>query len=421
MRQQLLVLILIMASGCGYSTGSNFDDTKLVELVKGRTTYSEVVSSLGEPDTFSRQGDGSMVIVYQYTNLSQSPLGFVPVVGQVAGLLGSSASGYSMTMKHATLSFDAEGILQSWSYNETGPGAPEASARMPLAQAHPAPPPRYDQQPLSSIGPALPAGPPFNPETMAGGGYFDGPVQSPNPVVQDNAPLSGRRIALVIGNDAYRSIGQLRNPANDAQLVARALQQLGYSLVGGRPQLNLDRARFESAIQDFGRTIPGADVALFYYAGHGLQVDGANWLVPVDAELSPRKQDLPFQMIAADDVLLQMDGAGTQLNLVVLDACRNNPLANRGLRDAGRGLAEMQAPAGSMIAYATQPGNVALDGDGPNSPYSAALADGMRQRAPDVFHLFNGVGLRVQEETDGSQVPWTSSSPIRTDVRFSGV
>ena len=324
-------------------------------------------------------------------------------------------------MKNAALSFDADGILQSWSYNETGPGAPVASARMSLPQVYPAPPPGDHGPPAASTGAPPPVAKPApGPEIAAGGAYGPGTVQSSVPVRPDTR-FSGRRLALVIGNTAYRNIGQLGNPANDAQLIASVLQQLGYALIGGGPQLNLDRTRFERAIRDFGRAIPGADVALFYYAGHGLQVDGANWLVPVDAELTPRRQDLPFQMIAAEDVLLQMDGAGTQLNLLILDACRNNPLANRGLRDAGRGLAEMQAPAGSMIAYATQPGSVAFDGDGPNSPYSAALADGMRQRAADVFHLFNGVGLRVQKETGGSQVPWTSSSPIRTDVRFSGV
>ena len=135
-----------------------------------------------------------------------------------------------------------------------------------------------------------------------------------------------RRIALVVGNFDYEHVPRLANPGNDATLIATTLRQLGFTLVGGAAQENVDKAHFDRLVQDFGRAIQGADVALFYYAGHGMQVDGSNWLVPTDANPT-RPQDLEFQMVNADLVLKQMDGAGTRLNLVILDACRNNPFA----------------------------------------------------------------------------------------------
>ena len=170
-------------------------------------------------------------------------------------------------------------------------------------------------------------------------------------------------------------------------------------------------------MQDFGHAVAGAEVALFYYSGHGLQVQGVNWLVPIDANPT-RPQDLDFQMVDADLVLRQMDGAGTKLNLVLLDACRNNPFGNRGLRALQPGLAEMRAPEGTLISYATQPGNVAMDGAGANSPYTTALAASMRRPGLDVFRMFNQVGLQVKRSTGGNQQPWVSNSPIDGDFYF---
>ncbi len=231
--------------------------------------------------------------------------------------------------------------------------------------------------------------------------------------------ISGRRVALVVGNGAYRSVDRLPNTAGDARLIAATLQAQGFELVGGGPQLDLDRTALAQAIQAFGKALAGADVGLFYYAGHGLQVAGVNWLVPVDANPT-RPQDLDFQMVDADLVLRQMDGAGTKLNLVLLDACRNNPFATRGLRSLQGGLAEMRAPEGTLISYATQPGNVAADGVGPNSPYTTALARSMTQPGLDIFRLFNQVGLDVKRGTGGGQQPWVSTSPIDGDFYFAG-
>ena len=231
------------------------------------------------------------------------------------------------------------------------------------------------------------------------------------------AHAQNRRVALVIGNGGYRNVDRLANPANDARLIASTLQAAGFTLVGGGPQLDLDKAHFDRAVQQFGAAVQGADVALFYYSGHGMQVQGANWLVPTDANpTGPR--DLDFQMVDASLVLRQMEHAGTKLNLVILDACRNNPFASRGVRATAGGLAEMHAPEGTLISYATQPGNVAADGASGNSPYTAALVNAIRQPGVDVFRVFNQVGLTVKQGTGGSQQPWLASSPISGNFYF---
>jgi formylglycine-generating enzyme required for sulfatase activity len=233
-----------------------------------------------------------------------------------------------------------------------------------------------------------------------------------------------KRVALVVGNSAYRNVARLDNPANDAQLLADTLRALGFTLVGGGPQLDLDKTAFDRTVQAFGSLLGSADVGLFYYAGHGVQVRGENYLIPVDA--NPTKEaDVDFQMVATNLVLRQMEGAGTRLNIVILDACRNNPFGGRGLavdrareaentrlRDTGGGLAQMQAPEGTLISFATQPGNVAQDGAGGNSPYSKALADTIRKPGLGIFDAFNQVGLQVKRATKGAQQPWVSSSPI---------
>jgi TPR repeat protein len=226
-----------------------------------------------------------------------------------------------------------------------------------------------------------------------------------------------RRVALVVGNFGYEHVPKLANPGNDATLIATTLHQLGFTLVGGAAQDNVDKAHFDKLVQEFGRAIQGADVALFYYAGHGMQVDGSNWLVPIDANPT-RPQDLEFQMLNADLVLKQMDGAGTRLNLVLLDACRNNPFAGLSTRAVQGGLAQMRAPEGTMISFATQPGNVAADGTGADGPYAAALAASMRKPGLDIFRVFNQVGLAVKHDTDGAQLPWVSNSPIDGEFYF---
>src|SRR5262249_22316587 len=149
-------------------------------------------------------------------------------------------------------------------------------------------------------------------------------------------------------------------------LIANTLRSIGFTLVGGGPQVDLDKPAIDRVVQEFGRDLRDADVGLFYYAGHGLQVEGVNYLVPIDANPTSRA-DLDFQMLDANVAIRQMSG-NAKLSLVLLDACRNNPFAGRGLRDAGRGLAIMRAPENVLISFATQPGNVALDGADGDSP-----------------------------------------------------
>jgi len=228
-----------------------------------------------------------------------------------------------------------------------------------------------------------------------------------------------KRVALVVGNSTYQNVSRLQNPKGDAQLVAETLQRVGFALVGGQAQVDLDKAGFDAAIQRFGSQLMGADVALFYYAGHGIQVRGTNYLVPVSANPT-READVDFQMVDVGLVLRQMEGAGTRLNIVVLDACRNNPFGGRGLRAADGGLAQIRAPEGTLLSYATQPGNVALDGDDGHSPYTRALVDTMQKPGLDVLQAFNQVGLVVKRATGSAQQPWVSTSPIDGSFYFAG-
>src|SRR5579871_3544040 len=238
-------------------------------------------------------------------------------------------------------------------------------------------------------------------------------------IVFSSPCLAETRIALVVGNSEYQNVSQLRNPADDARLVAETLTRLGFRLTGGGAQLDLDKSRFDAAVQSFGRQSLGADVALFYYAGHGIQVRGTNYLVPINANPT-READVDFQMMDVGLVLKQMEGAGTKLNIVILDACRNNPFGGRGLRATGGGLAQIQAPEGTLLSYATQPGNVALDGDDGHSPYTRALVDALQRPGLDVLQAFNQVGLMVKRATGSSQQPWISSSPIDGSFYFAG-
>jgi urea transport system substrate-binding protein len=228
-----------------------------------------------------------------------------------------------------------------------------------------------------------------------------------------------KRVALVVGNSAYRNVTPLDNPANDAKLMASTLRGIGFTLVGDGAQLDLDKAALDNAVQSFSTQIQGADVGLFYYAGHGVQLRGANYLVPVNANLT-READVDFQLVDTELVLRQMEGAGTKLNIVILDACRNNPFGGRGLRATTGGLAQMQAPEGTLISYATQPGNVAQDGAEGNSPFTKALAATIRKPGLGIFDAFNEVGLVVKRSTGGAQQPWVSSSPIDGSFFFSG-
>jgi uncharacterized caspase-like protein len=218
----------------------------------------------------------------------------------------------------------------------------------------------------------------------------------------------------VLGNGAYQSVAQLPNPSNDAADVALALRNIGFDVIEGR---DLERRAMEEKIREFGRRLDKADVALFFYAGHGLQVGGKNYLVPIDAKLE-RAGDLSFETLDVGLVLGQME-ADKRVNLVFLDACRDNPLSRSlaralGARSAavGQGLASIQSAVGTMIAYATQPDNVALDGDGRNSPFTTALLKHIVTPGLEISSVMKRVRADVVAATRDRQVPWDHSSLI---------
>ncbi len=231
-------------------------------------------------------------------------------------------------------------------------------------------------------------------------------------VLISSQALAEKRVALVIGNSAYQHVAQLPNPDNDAGDMAGKLTDLGFEVVVGR---DLDLAGVRRTIRDFVGKLDGADLALFYYAGHGLQVNGENYIAPVDAKLLSYI-DLEFEAVPMNLILSAMERE-TRVNLVFLDACRDNPLAvnlarSMGTRSSsiGRGLAKVGTGIGSLIAFATQPGNVALDGAGRNSPFTAALLRHLGKPGRDITRELIDVRRDVLEATDGKQVPWDNSS-----------
>jgi hypothetical protein len=231
----------------------------------------------------------------------------------------------------------------------------------------------------------------------------------------------GKRVAIVIGIGDYKFAPKLTNPPNDARLIAARLASSGFKLVGGGALVNLDRNDFANALNDFSAMAAGADVALFYYAGHGMQLLDTNWLLPVSA--NPEKPtDLAYQAIDIGDVLTRLDRSAAKFKLVLLDACRNNPFLGVGMRgSSGAGLMRVDAPDGTLISYATKPGHVAQDGTGQDSPYTAALATIMAQPDVPVLSMFNQLGVAVKRATDGGQEPWFSTSPIEKEFVFTSL
>ena len=189
------------------------------------------------------------------------------------------------------------------------------------------------------------------------------------------------------------------------------LRQLGFDLIGGGPLVDLNRDRMENAIRDFAQKIGPGTVAVFYYAGHGIQIRGENFLIPITADLHSAN-DVDFELVNVGVVLRQMELRESTLNLVILDACRNNPFADRLLSDGGAGLAQMRSPRGTVIAFATQPGDVAQDGKGRDSPFSIALSQEMPKPNVSMLDMFNNVSADVHASTNKQQLPWVSSSAV---------
>ena len=225
----------------------------------------------------------------------------------------------------------------------------------------------------------------------------------------------GPRIALVVGNSRYAD-SPLRNPANDAADVADVLAQLNFDVT---LLVDADFATMSQAVTEFGRELTGRDgVALFYFAGHGMQVNGRNFLIPVGGNIAG-EDEVPYKAIDANSVLAKMEAAGSATNLVILDACRNNPFA-RSHRSGTRGLAQMDAPKGTLIVYATAPGDVAFDGDGENGIFTASLLQHIGAPDMDVELMFRQVRVDVLSQSDGKQTPWTASS-LQGNFSFNGI
>ena len=217
------------------------------------------------------------------------------------------------------------------------------------------------------------------------------------------------RIALVIGNSNYGpEIGKLTNPVNDANLIAQSLQQTGFQVTR---LTDVNYKAMKRAIADFGDKLAAAGqnaTGLFFYAGHGVQSQGANYLIPIDADIS-RENDIDIEAISADEVMKQFEFANSRVSIMVLDACRNS-LMQRSVRSATRGLAPMNSAQGTFVAYSTAPGQTAVDGNGANSPYTKALASEIVQPGVGIEDAFREVRTQVMAATNDKQVPWDSSS-----------
>ncbi len=226
-----------------------------------------------------------------------------------------------------------------------------------------------------------------------------------------SVPKGQKRIALVIGNNEYKE-SPLRNPTHDAEDIANVLQGLGFTV---QMKINADQRQMEEAVKEFAREIQNGDVGLFYFSGHGVQVGGDNYLIPVGGSIET-ETDVRYKALNAGLILGKMEESRNRTNIFILDACRNNPF--KGFRSLSKGLNMMDAPVGTFIAYATAPGSVAADGSDRNSPYAKHLILALKSRGVPIEMVFKQVLRGVRKETEGKQVPWTASS-LPDDFYFS--
>lgn len=238
-----------------------------------------------------------------------------------------------------------------------------------------------------------------------------------------------KRVALILGNSAYRHSSPLRNPVNDAKALSESFTQLGFYVIRGIDQT---KSGMDNHIRLFSKNVEGAKLAVFFYAGHGMQLNFENYLVPIDFD-PQAGSNLISQLISLDNILHELEKE-KRVSIIFLDACRDNPLANklasnlesgrsmsidenRGVKVVGQGLAEVEGKAGTLIAYATQPGNVASDGVGNNSPFTEALLRYLEQPGLEIRDMLSQVRVRVMKKTSDQQIPWDHSSLI-TKVYF---
>jgi uncharacterized caspase-like protein len=311
----------------------------------------------------------------------------------------------------------------------SGNGRPAAPS--PIASA--APSPQVSPSPLAVVAPtktpapistaSINAVPPLNAQTatVAPAPQLQTPVAVPNPA----API-GRRVALILGNSSYKYMPTLQNPRNDAADIEAALKKLGFETVLAT---DLDRSGMSAAVDRFSRIVRGADVAVVYYSGHGMQFDGKNYLLPVDANLESADDVNRFRLLPVDD-LIEVLKSARGLQLIVLDACRSNP-AERDFknkvasvaganRDAGstRGFARVNARSGLIITYATAPNDVAADGTGRNSPFTQAFLNDVGIPDLDVRQMLFRVQSDVYQSSGSKQLPEISSLYVGPEVRL---
>ena len=213
-----------------------------------------------------------------------------------------------------------------------------------------------------------------------------------------------KRIALVVGNANYK-VRPLKNSRNDADDISRTLRSSGFEVIDLR-DASLQQMR--NGVRQFGDRLINNDVGLVYYSGHGVEVKGRNYFIPVNADIM-REDEIADQGLDVSLILEKMNTAGKGVNILIVDACRDDPFG-RSFRSSSRGLAQMDAPRGTIIAYSTSPGKVAADGDGRNSPYTKNLVKAMQQPNKPIEQVFKEVRRAVQEETKNQQTPWENTS-----------
>jgi tetratricopeptide (TPR) repeat protein len=298
--------------------------------------------------------------------------------------------------------------------SDAGSKANQATARVRLSLLQDAATPQRKAAATPAPAEASPgAAPPAQSEAPAA------PATAPAPPVARAQAATSRRVALVIGNGTYAHVKALPNPPNDARAIAKSLREIGFTVSEG---LDLGRDDMQKTIRDFLRDATRAQIAVVYYAGHGVQIDGRNYLVPVDIEFKAGGR-VTDAMVDMETIMAGLDDQ-IRTNILILDACRNNPMApqvasagpSRGV-EAGSGLAAPASlgsgstlGAGTLIAFATAPGQVALDGEGANSPFSAALSRHVGTPGLEVQQMLTRVRAEVVAATKGKQVPWSNSS-----------
>ena len=293
---------------------------------------------------------------------------------------------------HAALSTRQARAMKE--YEESYTMLPTASQEALRALA---PPPSSARQPPRSE-------PSQEPRGVAEGEGSTAAARPEAPPASAPATSTEKRFALVLGNGGYAE-APLRNPINDARAMEQSLRDVGFEVV---LRENLTKRAMEDEIRAFGKRLKAGGVGLFYFAGHGLQVNGANYLVPIGSALE-KEQDVVYEAVDAGRVVSEMEAAENRLNIVILDACRNNPLT-RSFRSAVNGLAAMNAPSGTLIAYATAPGSVANDGDGRHGLYTQELLQQMRRPGLKLEDLFKRVRVAVKAKSQGKQLPWETSA-----------